>query len=64
MEERIKVLVRFHFGLLDSGFLFLGMADYMDVNTKLFTRANLKHHVFAKVPGAERDRILLTKAFL
>lgn len=64
MEEQIKVLARFHFGLLDSGFLFLGKPESADINTKLFTLVNPKHRVFAKVLGAHRDHLLLPKAFL
>lgn len=64
LEAQIRVSVRFHFGLLDNGFLFLGMADHATIYTKLFTPVNLKHRVFSKVLGAHRERRLLTKAFL
>ena len=64
VEAQIKVLVRFHFGLKQSGFLFLGQAENADVYTKIFTSVNLKHHVFSKVPGAQREPYLLPQAFL
>lgn len=64
ISPQIRVKTRFHFGLLDSGFLFLGTAERVDTNTKLFTPVNLKHRVFSKVPGAHRDHLLLPKAFL
>lgn len=64
ISDQIKVLMRFHFGLKESGFLFLGMADYASIHTKLFTPVNPKHRVFVKVPGAHRDHLLLPKAFL
>ena len=64
IEAQIRASVRFHFGLVDSGFLFLGKADSADIYTNLFTLENLKHRVFAKVPGAHRNHLLLPKAFL
>ncbi len=63
-KAHIKVLVRFHFGLKDSGFLFLGRAENADMGTKIFTPVNSKHHVFSKVPGAHRNSYLLPQAFL
>ena len=64
IEAQTKVLARFHFALLDCGFLFVGNADWVDRDTKLFTPANLKHRVFTKVPGGHRDHLLLPKEFL
>ena len=64
IKVHLRVLVRFHFGLKDSGFLFLGQAENADMGTKIFTPVNSKHHVFSKVPGAHRNSYLLPQAFL
>ena len=64
IEAQIRASVRFHFGLLDKGFLFLGNADCADIYTNIFALRNLSHRVFAKVPGAHRNHLLLPKAFL
>lgn len=62
LEAQTKVLVRFHFSLKHSGFLFLGKSE-MAPNPNLFTSVNLQHRIFAKVPGGHLNAHLLVKAF-
>lgn len=62
LEAQTKVLMRFHFSLKDSGFLFLGKSE-MAPNLDLFSSVNLHHRIFAKVPGGHLNPHLLVKAF-
>ncbi|BAZ24237.1 MCP methyltransferase, CheR-type with PAS/PAC sensor [Kalymmatonema gypsitolerans NIES-4073] len=62
LEAQTKVLMRFHFSLKHSGFLFLGRSE-MAPNSDLFTSLNLQHRIFAKVPGGHLNPHLLVKAF-
>ncbi len=62
LEAQTKVLVRFHFSLKDSGFLFLGRCE-MAPNPDLFTNLNLPKRIFAKVPQGHLNQRLLVKAF-
>jgi two-component system CheB/CheR fusion protein len=47
-EAQARVLSQFHFGLKDSGFLFLGRAEAVLAQNELFTPVSLKHRIFAK----------------
>ena len=53
-EVQDRIVQRFHFGLNDGGFLFLGKAETMLSHSNLFSTVDLSHRIFAKVP---RDRI-------
>lgn len=63
IETQIRVLVRFHFGLKDSGFLFLGNTEIVPTEMgELFTRVDLRHHIFTKSPRVKPSTRLLIKA--
>ncbi len=58
-EAQSKILERFHFALLETGYLFLGRAEMLLTHADLFRPVSLGHRVFAKVPGVvgnERTR--------
>jgi two-component system CheB/CheR fusion protein len=48
-EVQHRILDRFHFGLRDSGFLFLGKAEMLLTRSSLFGPVDLKRRVFAKL---------------
>ena len=55
-EAQARVLAQFHFGLKDTGFLFLGRAEAVLAQNELFTPVSLKHRIFAKaVKGGVRE---------
>nr|WP_290221921.1 protein-glutamate O-methyltransferase CheR [Trichocoleus desertorum] len=64
IEGQIRALVRFHLGLVDSGFLILGQSEMPSLprDSMLFTPVSLPHHVFAKVLNPNLVT-LLPKAF-
>jgi two-component system CheB/CheR fusion protein len=63
LEAQIKILVRFHFGLKESGFLFLGNTEIIPTDiAALFGRLNLRHRIFNKLPRTELSPRLLVKA--
>lgn len=43
-----SILVRFHFALKKTGFLFLGRAEAIISRRQIFPPVNLKHHVYTK----------------
>lgn len=47
-EVQRAILIRFHFGLQNNGFLFLGRAESLNGQRQIFTPVNLKHRVYAK----------------
>jgi two-component system CheB/CheR fusion protein len=54
-----SVLERFHFALVDGGFLLLGRAETLLTNTNVFQPIDLKLRIFSKVPRrGRRDRLL------
>lgn len=56
-ETQGEVLNRFHFGLNDDGFLFLGKAEMLFMRGELFTPIDLKRRIFAKAgSGTARPR--------
>lgn len=63
-EAQIRTLARFHFGLKDSGFLFLGSAEMMSTHTNFVTSVNKTHHVFNKVLRGDVNRCLLHEALI
>ncbi|MBD2309369.1 protein-glutamate O-methyltransferase CheR [Chroococcidiopsis sp. FACHB-1243] len=60
IEAQARVLARFHFGLKDSGFLFLGKAEMLPDN--FFTSLDIQHRVLAKVPKNSLNQRLLHRA--
>ena len=48
-EVQQRILERFHFGIQDGGFLFLGKAEMLLTRSNLFTPVDLNKRVFAKV---------------
>lgn len=58
-EAQEKILTRFHFGLNQDGFLFLGKAEMLLTHTTLFVPVDLRFRVFSKQPRAlMRDQLL------
>lgn len=62
IDAQTRALARFHFGLKDSGFLFLGTAEMLPIHTSFFTPVNLRQRIFAKVPKGDLNQRLLHKA--
>jgi len=48
-EVQQRILDRFHFGLRDSGYLFLGKAEMLLTRSSLFAPVDLKRRVFTKL---------------
>ena len=62
-EAQMRALVRFYFGLKDSGFLLLGNTETIPTAlSNLFTPINLHHHIFMKLPRVNLNPLLLIKA--
>lgn len=47
-ETQASILVRFHFALKNTGFLFLGKSEALITHRQIFTPISLKHHVYTK----------------
>ncbi|MFB2921672.1 CheR family methyltransferase [Aerosakkonema funiforme] len=59
-DTQARILARFHFGLIDTGFLFVGKAEMLLTHANLFMPANLKYRIFSKVARISmRDRLLV-----
>jgi two-component system CheB/CheR fusion protein len=59
-ETQAGVLARLHYGLNDTGVLFLGRAEMMLTHASLFTPIDLRNRIFAKVPRTDlRERMLV-----
>ncbi|HXG92006.1 MAG TPA: CheR family methyltransferase, partial [Blastocatellia bacterium] len=59
-EAQTKILVRFHFALSETGYLFLGKSEMLLTHTNLFTPIDLKRRVFQKVAKVNlRDRLII-----
>jgi two-component system, chemotaxis family, CheB/CheR fusion protein len=52
-DTQSKILSRLHFGVRDSGYLFLGKAEMLLTRTHLFLPAELTHRIFTKVLGVD-----------
>ena len=62
-ETQIRVLARFHFGLKDNGFLFLGHTEVVQSEiASLFRGVNNEHRVFSKIAKVKLHSRLLVKA--
>ncbi len=55
-ELQSRILARFHFALNDGGFLILGKAETLLINSHLFAQVDLKRRVFSKVPNGNGGR--------
>jgi two-component system, chemotaxis family, CheB/CheR fusion protein len=56
-ETQGRIINRFHFGINDHGYLFLGKAEMLVMHSNLFIPVDLKHRIFAKVSlGNIRNR--------
>ncbi len=62
IDAQTRALARFHFGLKNSGFLFLGKAEMLPTHTNFFTPLNLRQRVFTKVPKGNLNQRLLHRA--
>ncbi|MBD3563046.1 PAS domain S-box protein, partial [Planktothrix sp. FACHB-1355] len=59
-DTQARILARFHFGLIETGFLFVGKAEMLLTHANLFQPANLKYRIFSKVATISmRDRLLV-----
>lgn len=59
-ETQKKILSRFHFALLDTGYLFLGKAEMLLTHSNLFLPADSRFRVFLKSQRTElRDRLMV-----
>lgn len=47
-DIQTTILIRFHFGLKDNGFLFLGKPEMVMTPRPIFTPINIKHRVYQK----------------
>ena len=62
-DAQIRTLTRFYFSLVDKGYLCLGKAEMLPINSlPLFTLINPENHIFTKVPKQNLDQYLLHKA--
>lgn len=64
IEAQTRVLARFYFSLLDSGFLFLGRADGLPTHTNFFAPVCPPQHIFTKVAKSKVNERLLHKSLL
>ncbi len=64
IEAQIRVLARFYFSVVNSGFLCLGKAELLPINGSMpiFNLINHQNHIFNKVPKQNLDQYLLPKA--
>ncbi|MCL1469043.1 PAS domain-containing protein [Argonema galeatum] len=59
-DTQARILARFHFALIETGFLFVGKAEMLLTHADLFIPANLKYRIFSKVCKISlRDRLLV-----
>ncbi|MUL35170.1 CheR family methyltransferase [Gloeocapsopsis dulcis] len=47
-ETQVSILVRFHFALKNTGFLFLGKSEVLVNRREIFTPVDLKHRIYTK----------------
>jgi two-component system, chemotaxis family, CheB/CheR fusion protein len=59
-ETQSRILERLHYGLRDTGILFLGKAETLPSHASLFTPVDLQRRVFRRVTRSTlRDRLLM-----
>jgi two-component system CheB/CheR fusion protein len=62
-ESQRRVIGLFHFAIQNTGFLFLGKAEMLQISAPLFAPVNTRHRIFRKVPSAAaRERVYLPPA--
>jgi two-component system CheB/CheR fusion protein len=49
-EAQARILAKFHFGLNDTGFIFLGRAELSSNYVSLFMPVNVKYRILVKIP--------------
>jgi two-component system, chemotaxis family, CheB/CheR fusion protein len=55
-----RILMKFHFALVDSGLLFLGRAETLLTHSSAFAPVDAKQRIFANIARAQgRDRLLM-----
>lgn len=47
-DTQASILVRFHFALKNTGFLFLGKAEALTLHRKIFTPLDFRHRIYTK----------------
>ena len=52
-EAQARILAKFHFGLNDTGFIFLGRAELSSSYVSLFTPVDVKCRILVKIPRAK-----------
>ncbi len=63
-ELQTRILARFHFAINDGGFLLLGKAETLLINSHLFAPVDLKRRVFSKVStGNGRSRFVTNGSY-
>ncbi len=59
-ELQSRIVTRFHFGLSNPGYLFLGKAEMLLTQSELFKPVEIKHRLFEKVVKSNlRERLLM-----
>jgi two-component system, chemotaxis family, CheB/CheR fusion protein len=61
-ETQGRILNRFHYALLELGYLFLGKAEMLLTHTSLFAPVDLKRRIFTRVPNHGMRAELLPRA--
>jgi two-component system, chemotaxis family, CheB/CheR fusion protein len=64
LEAQTAILVRFHFALKNTGFLFLGKSEALTSRRQIFTPVNLKQRLYAKGVRLDlEDHLSITPKF-
>jgi two-component system CheB/CheR fusion protein len=59
-ESQRRVIELFHFAIQNTGFLFLGKAEMLQISAPLFAPISVRHRIFRKVrAAARRERVYL-----
>ena len=59
-ETQARILARFHFGLMNQGYVFLGKSEMLLTHSRLFHAVDVRARIFQKLSKASlRDRLLL-----
>ncbi len=61
-EAQAKIRSRFHFALMNDGYLFLGKAEMLLANSNVFAAVDLKRRIFSKSAKTNRRDLYLTPA--
>ncbi|WP_017655246.1 CheR family methyltransferase [Fortiea contorta] len=67
-ETQGRILIRFHFALNDTGYLFLGKAEMLLMHSNLFTPVDLKNRIFNRISTlnmrVDSQRLVAKQRFL